>query len=222
MRAVLQSAVLLMGLGALLLVGPAFAVPAERAEEQPRLVPLEEYPVYDLVIQNKLLTSQTELVVIERMTVTRLGPGEQDLPSRTYFNEKQLFEGNLPPDLVTDFVLKNVRPSRLEAQFNFGIRYRFVTDGVLEEPEVSLAPIPVVFSPAEKTPIASPTIGTMGLSRVGFAQRMGQALVYLVYIEENRQDRTGGGFLFLLRRSGQHWEFVDSEVLWIARPDEER
>ena len=44
---------------------------AERVETQPAPVPSEEYPLYDLVVRDKFLTSQTTMVVIERLTVAR-------------------------------------------------------------------------------------------------------------------------------------------------------
>lgn len=177
-------------------------------------MPAEDYRLYDLVIKEKFLTLQTELVVIERFTVTKLGPDEKkDIPSQSFFNENQFFNGELRSDLVTDFIVKNVRPSKLEGRFDFGVRYRFLSEGILEEPEVSLAPLAVRLVQAPSV------IGALGLSRVGFNQRENQALVY---VSDDRADGTGAGFLFLLVRSGQGWQIVDSEVLWTARRDEER
>jgi hypothetical protein len=199
----------LLAVAMLLLADAALAAPADRSKEKPPLVPEAEYRIYDLVLQGKFLTSQTELVVIERFTVTKLGPDERDIPSQAFFDGNQFFEGRLRSDLVTDFILKNMRPSKLEGRFSFGVRYRFLSDGVLEEPEVSLA-IPVSLTQAPST------VGAIGFSRVGFSQRGDQALIY---VSDDRSDGTGAGFLFLLLRSGQGWQIVDSEVLWSASPD---
>jgi hypothetical protein len=189
----------------------ALAAPADRPKDKPQPVTEAEYRLYDLVIKEKFLTSQTELVVIDRFTVTKLGPDEKkDIPSQSFFSENQFFEGNLRSDVVTDFIVKNLRPSKLEGRFGFGVRYRFISDGTLEEPEVSLAPIPVSLTKAP------PVLGVLGLSRIGFDQRENQALIY---VSDDRQDGTGAGFLFLLLRNGSAWQIVDSEVLWSVSPD---
>lgn len=194
----------------LLLAEITLAAPADRLKGKAQPVTEAEYRLYDLVLKEKFLTSQTELVVIERFTVTQLGPDKEDLPSQAFFAENRYFDGRLRADLVTDFIIKNVRPSRLEGRFSFGVRYRFLSNGVLEEPEVSLAvPASLTQAPA--------TVGAIGFSRVGFSQRGDQALVY---VSDDRPDGTGAGFLFWLRRHAQGWEFVDSEVLWNAGPDE--
>lgn len=200
------------------LSGPASAEPAEPAPEP---VPAEEYPVYDRVVDGKFLTSQTEIVFIGQVTVTHLGPGEQDRPSRAYFKERGLFAGLLEPALLTDFIIKNSRPGRLQEKFKFGVRYHFMPgdgDGV-NGPEVSLAPIPVVSQGARDSRLvqeAPRLIGVLRFSRVGFAPRQDQALVY---VEEERADGTGSGFLILLERKGSGWNFLDTEVLWVTRPE---
>lgn len=200
-----------------LLVAPATALLAEQPGAKPESVLAEEYPIYDLVIQDKFLTSQTQLVLIERLTVTRLGP-EWPPTNQALFEENSFFEGRLPPDLVTDFIKKNRQPSRLEAQFNFGVRYRFISrEG--QEPEVSLMPVPAVFGPGELVQAVPTTIGLLGFSRAGFTVKRDQALVY---VGDNRPDGTGAGFLLWLSRQGQAWEIADTDVLWTARPEEGR
>lgn len=200
-----------------LLVAPATALLAEQPGAKPESVLAEEYPIYDLVIQDKFLTSQTQLVLIERLTVTRLGP-EWPPTNQALFEENSFFEGRLPPDLVTDFIKKNRQPSRLEAQFNFGVRYRFIS-GEGQEPEVSLMPVPAVFGPGELVQAVPTTIGLLGFSRAGFTVKRDQALVY---VGDNRPDGTGAGFLLWLSRQGQAWEIADTDVLWTARPEEGR
>jgi len=185
--------------------------------EQPAAVPAQEYPLYDLVVRDKFLTSRTTMVVIERLTVARMKQDERDYLSRESLEEQEVFENKLPPTLLDDFLFKLKAPSRLAAKFNFGVPYRFVRDGVPEEPEVSLAPIPA----ADRRRIQAPrsTIGLLRFSRVGFTRREDQALVY---VEEERLDGTGGGFLVWLNRRGKVWTIADTEVLWMAQPTEER
>lgn len=198
--------------------GPASAEPPEPAPEP---VAAEEYPIYNRVVDGKFLTSQTEIVFIGQVTVIHLGPGEEDRPSRAYFRERGLFAGLLEPALLTDFIIKNSRPGRLEEKFNFGVRYRFVPgDGDdMHGPEVSLAPIPVAATAAEEARLvqeAPRLIGVLRFSRVGFTPRQDKALVY---VEEERADGTGSGFLILLARRTRSWDFVDTEVLWVTRPE---
>jgi hypothetical protein len=203
---------------------------AEQSGVKPESVPAEEYAIYDRVVQEKFLTSQTKLVLIAGWTVTRLGP-EWPPTDQALFDESSFFEGRLPPDLVRDFITKNRRPSRLEGRFNFGVRYRFAS-GQAEEPEVSLAPIPAAgpFTNLQSalalsagptlsaglTLSAGPTIGILGFSRTGFTRRADQALVY---VGDDREDGTGAGFLLWLYKRGQVWEIADTEVLWIAQPE---
>ena len=191
---------------------------AESSEQKLEPVPAEEYPIYDRVVQEKFLTSQTTLVVIDRLTITRLHPEAKEPPSLAFFRENEYFEGRLRPELVTDFILKSSRPFRLEPRFNFGVPYRFVSGGELEEPEVFLAPIPAGFLPPHLAQDARPVIGKLGFSRVAFTQRADQALVY---VADNRPEGTGAGFLVWLRRLDQGWEILDTEVLWAVRPVEE-
>jgi len=127
-----------------LLAAPADILRAEQPDAGLEPVPIEDYAIYDRVVMDKFLTSQTKLVLIERLTVTRLGP-EWPPTSQTLFEDNSFFEGRLPRDLVRDFIVENRRPSRLEARFNFGVGYRFITEEGLE-PEVSLVPVPAVFA----------------------------------------------------------------------------
>lgn len=188
---------------------------ADLVGEQPAAVPAEEYPLYDLVVRDKFLTSRTTMVVIERLTVALIKKDERDYLSRESLEEQEVFENKLPPVLLDDFLFKLKAPSRLDGKFNFGVPYRFVRDGVPEEPEVSLAPIPA----ANRHRIQSPrsTIGLLRFSRVGFTRREDQALVY---VEEERLDGTGGGFLVWLNRRGRVWTIIDTEVLWMAQSGE--
>lgn len=198
----------------------ALAVPlslgvAEAGGAQPAPVPSEEYPLYDLVVRDKFLTSRTTMVVIERLTVARTKKDEHDYLSLESLEEQEVFANRLPPVLLDDFLFKLKAPSRLDGKFNFGVPYRFVRDGVPEEPEVSLAPIPA----SDRRSIQAPrsTIGVLRFSRVGFTRREDQALLY---VEEERLDGTGGGFLVWTTRRGKVWTIADTEVLWMAQPGE--
>ncbi len=172
-------------------------------------VPLREYHLYDLILDSKFLTSQTDLVIIERMTTIKLRP---DWPpvSRAFFEEAGFFNGRLPATLVDDFVRSNLHPFRLEAKFNIGVRYRFIRDGVLEDPEVFLAPIPVALVQA------SPVVGTLLFSRAGFTPKEDQALVY---VGNPRPDGSGGGFLIWLYQRDRRWTIFDTEVIWVSKPE---
>ncbi|MFQ5991215.1 MAG: hypothetical protein ACE5NA_02150 [Nitrospiraceae bacterium] len=192
-----------------LLTSASSAVALDQLDPPLERVPQEEYQIYDRIIQSKFLTSQTRLVMINRLTVNALRP---DLPPPTvaFFHEQNFFQGRLQEDVVVDFVFKARRHARLEARFDLGVHYRFYSDGASEEPSVFLAPIPaglsVGFDPT--------TIGVLAFSRVGFNTRENQALAY---VEDRRPDGTGAGFLILLHRSGPEWTPTDTEVLWSLR-----
>ncbi|TLY15781.1 MAG: hypothetical protein E6K69_05485 [Nitrospirae bacterium] len=204
-------------LASILVLHSSIVPSAESSEQNLEPVPVEEYPIYNRVVQDKFLTSQTTLVVIDRLTVTRLHPENKEPPGLGFFREHDYFDGSLRPDLVTDVILKDSRPFRLEARFNFGVNDRFVSGGELEEPEVFLAPIPARFPRTDMTQVPRPVIGKLGFSRVAFTPRADQALVYVV---DDRPDGTGAGFLVWLRRLDQGWNVLDTEVIWVARRDE--
>ena len=216
MRSIARMRLSLAALLILVLV-PSTSGAAERAGETPAPVPSEEYPLYDLVVRDKFLTSRTTMVVIERLTVARTEKDERGYLSRESLEEQEVFENRLPSVLLDDFLFKLAAPSRLEGKFNFGVPYRFAKDGVPEEPEVSLAPIPAADRRAIQGQGPRATIGLLRFSRVGLTRREDQALVY---VEEVRPDGTGGGFLVWLHRRGRVWTIADTEVLWMARPDE--
>ena len=192
---------------------------AERVGTKPAPVPSEEYPLYDLVVREKFLTSRTTMVVIERLTVAQAKKDERKYLSRESLEEQEIFENKLPPVLLDDFLFKLQAPSRLNGKFSFGVPYRFVRDGVSEEPEVSLAPIPAADRQVIQSQGLRSTIGLLRFSRVGFTRREDQALVY---VEEERLDGTGGGFLVWMHRRGKVWTIADTEVLWMAQSNEER
>ena len=56
-----------------------------------------------------------------------------------FFHEQGFFNGELPRDLVRDFVGGNYHTSLLEARVQFGVRYRFVSGNTVEETEATLA-----------------------------------------------------------------------------------
>jgi hypothetical protein len=189
------------------------AVAQESPPSSPDPVPAEEYPIYDRVVQAKFLTSQTMLVMIDRLTVTRVGEEEKPL-LREFFDEHQFFDGQLQPALLTDFLVKFRRPSTLEPKFNFGVRYRLVSPHERDGDEVSLRTVPVR---SRLIDVSGPTI-MLEFSRVAFTPRRDQALVY---VGNHRPDGTGAGFLVWLRWLNQAWDIMDTEVIWIA-PTEER
>ena len=195
-------------------------MPAEPPPESLPSVPLEDYPLYDLIVDEKFLTPETKLVVLERTTLARLHP-EQKGPVRVEtFQEYEIFDGQLPVDLVRDFVFKNQTPSPLGGHFGFGVRYRFVSGEGTEQQETSLAPMPVSSGTTrwvQEDPLEEPpaVIDRLSFSRVGYSFGREQAFIYVEY---NRQDGSGAGFAVWLRSSASRWGIFDSELVWVARP----
>ncbi|HMZ55689.1 MAG TPA: hypothetical protein PLT48_12635 [Nitrospira sp.] len=201
----------------LLLVQPA-RVPAATLSELPESVPAEDYALYDLAVEAKFLTSQTRLVVIERMTTTHLHPDEPRVPTVAWFAEQDLFDHQLPQDLIRDFVAKAQRPSRLDTRFGFGVRYRFVSGEGGSDAETALLTWPVAQRVDEERG-APDVIDRLAFSRVGFTRRGDQALLY---VANPRQDGTGAGFLLWFVRQRQTWELYGTEVVWVSRPEQGR
>ena len=159
------------------------------------IIPVGDYALYDQVVTKKFLTSKTQLVVLERMTVFRLLPNQEGTITIALFQEQGYFNGELPPGLVRDFVGANYEPRRLEGRFQFGVRYRFVSGNATEELEVTVA-LPVKAGrtmPAQVPPV----LDRLVLSCVGRTLRNDQALLY---VENTRLDGTGAGFLVWFRR----------------------
>ena len=201
------------------------------------VIPVEDYVLYDQVVTRKFLTSATQLVVIERATQFRLSPDQEGPTTIGAFQEQDYFDGELPEDLIREFISVNRQASRLEGRFHFAVGYRFATEGKLEEPEVSLPPYgwglaPFFYAPvsvrgaagpapsqtsgpvpwARARPIQAPSVlDRLAFSRVGRSLRNDQALLY---VETLRPDGTGAGFLVWCRRQGRRWTLFDTEVTW--------
>jgi hypothetical protein len=208
-----RETVLILGL-VLLQPAPSLLF-AAALPEQPESVPVEEYPFYDLAVEAKFLTSHTRLVVLERMTATRLHPDDPKAPTVASFAEGAFFDARLPQDLIRDFVAKNQRPSRLDTRFAFGVRYRFVSGEGVPETEAAVPVIPAVW------PVQDPegdlgTIDRLAFSRVALTLRGDQALLY---VANYRPDGTGAGFLLWLVRRQAVWDVYDTEVIWAAKID---
>jgi len=208
------------------------------------VIPVEDYVLYDQVVTRKFLTSATQLVVIERATQFRLSPDQEGPTTIGAFQEQDYFDGELPEDLIHEFISVNRQASRLEGRFHFAVGYRFATEGTLEEPEVSLPPYgwglaPFFLAPAPargaggQTPAQTPelvswararlihapsVLDRLAFSRVGRSLRNDQALLY---VETLRPDGTGAGFLVWCRREGRHWTLFDTEVIWTIQAQAE-
>lgn len=201
-----------------LTVLPSF-VGADPPPDSPLPVPPEDYPIYDVIVDEKFLTPETKLVLLERGTLTRLHP-EQEGPLRLEtFREYEIFDGRLPVDLVRDFLYKNQAPSTLQEHFGFGVRYRFVSGNGAEQQETFLAPVPashVAPRLLQEGPLDEPpaVIDRLSFSRVGYSFGHEHAFVYVEY---NRPDGSGAGFAVWLRSSGSRWGIFDSELVWAAR-----
>lgn len=210
-----RGAVLCMSLA---LLQPAMAtVCAAAVSEPPASVPGEDYPFYDLAVEEKFLTSHTKLVVIERMTASHLHPDEAQVPTLAWFAERTPFDGRLSQELIRDFVTNNQRPSRLETRFGFGVRYRFVSAEGESDAETSVPVIPAAWL-VEHEGGAPDIIDRLAFSRVGLTLKADQALLY---VANQRPDGTGAGFLLWFVRRQKVWDLYDAEVLWVARPEQE-
>jgi hypothetical protein len=218
----MRYAVYLFALSALFspcVVESTCAAPVEPTQDGLIVVPAEDYPLYDLIVDEKFLTPETKLVLLERTTLTRLHPEQQGPLRLETFREYEIFDGRLPLELVRDFVLKNQAPSKLGGHFGFGVRYRFVAgDGA--DQETSLAPMPVIWAdvlPIQEEPLDEPPaiIDRLAFSRVAYTFGREQALVYVEY---NRVDGAGAGFAVWLAQSAKRWGILDSELVWAARP----
>jgi hypothetical protein len=218
MRRILSSWWFATLVGALVTV-PLHAFAADPPPSAPELVPSEDYPLYDVIVDEKFLTPETKLVLLERATLTRLHPEQQGPLRLETFQEYEIFDGRLPADLLRDFLFKNQTPSRLEGHFGFGVRYRFVSGDGSEQQETSLAPLLVSGNPphlAQEGPLDEPpaVIDRLSFSRVAYTFARDHAFVYLEY---NRPDGSGAGFVVWLRPSGPRWGIFDSELVWAAR-----
>ena len=198
---------------------PGYSVSAEAPSDSRALVPPEDYPLYDLIVDEKFLTPETKLVLVERATLTRLHPEQQGAVRLETFQEYEIFDGRLPTEVVRDFSFKNQTPSRLEGRFGFGVRYQFVTDGGTEQQETSLAPMPVAqgaarFVQEESLDEPPAVLDRLSFSRAAYTFARDQAFIYVEY---NRPDGSGAGFAVWLRQSGSRWGIFDSELVWAAR-----
>jgi hypothetical protein len=193
---------------------PGFLPAKERPAKS--VIPEDDYGLYNEVVAKKFLTSQTQLVVIERMTVSRLLPNQKTPPPIALFDEQGYFNDALPMDLVRDFVGVNQEPGRLEERFHFGVRYRLVSNNLAEEePEVTSG-LPVKVRPAG--PAGAPSVvDRLAFSRVGRTLRNDQALLY---VEHVRPDGTGAGFLVWFRRPRLEWTIADTDVVWTASDED--
>jgi hypothetical protein len=219
MRRILRACALVTTLISVCVAGPSLATPAEPPSESPPLVPPEDYPLYDLIVDEKFLTPETQLVLLERPTLTQLHPEQQGPLRVTTFQEYEIFDGRLPADLVRDFVFKNQSPSKLEGRFGFGVRYRFVSGEGPEQQETFLAPLPVSHGAPrrlQEEPLEEPTtvLDRLSFSRVAYTFARDHAFIYVEY---NRPDGSGAGFAVWLRQSGSRWGIFDSELVWAAR-----
>lgn len=178
-------------------------------------IPPDDYALYDQIVTHKFLTSDTRLVVLERTTRARLIPNHEGPMTMAVFQEQQYFNGELPLELVRDFIGVNQESARLEGRFQFGVRYRFVTGDTMEEPEVRSA-FPVAAGRAMPAQ-APPVIDRLAFSRVGRTLKNDHALVS---VENIRPDGAGAGFLIWFRRQGRDWTIYDTEVVWTVRTQE--
>ncbi|ULA64787.1 MAG: hypothetical protein LZF86_190080 [Nitrospira sp.] len=179
-------------------------------------IPLEDYARYDQIVASKFLSSETQLVLLERKTATQISPEQEGPLTAEWFHKQGYFDGTLPAELIHDFVAVNQDAVRLEGRFQFGTRYRFVSGNAVEEPEVSLAR--PAFVAWVKPVQALPVLDRLVFSRMGYNLRQTQALAY---VGNPRPDGSGAGFLVWLKRQGTAWSIWDTEVIWTVRIEPE-
>jgi hypothetical protein len=219
MRHTLRAWALLAALISACVAGLPAAFSAEPPSDSPPLVPSDDYPLYDLIVDEKFLTPETKLVLLERATLTRLHPEQQGPIRVETFQQYEIFDGRLPMDVIRDFLSKNQTPSKLEGHFAFGVRYRFLSGQGTEQQETFLAPIPVSHGAprlAQEESLDEPpaVIDRLSFSRVAYTFARDHAFIYVEY---NRPDGSGAGFAVWLRKSGRQWGIFDSELVWAAR-----
>lgn len=172
----------------------------------------EDYDLYDRIVEDKFLTSQIQLVLLEHLTVARLVPDRDDSMTLEFFQQADYFDGELPQDLIRDFIDANHARTRLEGRFRFGVRYRFVSEDAADELEASTA---TLARHSDHFPMQTPVVlDRLAFSRVGRTLKNDQALVY---VEHVRRDGTGAGFLVWFHRPEQEWVMFDTEVVWTIR-----
>ncbi len=179
-------------------------------------IPVEDYARYDQIIASKFLSSETQLVLLERKTATQISPEQEGPLTSAWFHKQGYFDGTLSVELARDFVAVNQEPARLEGRFQFGTRYRFVSGNAVEEPEVSLSR--PVLTARLRSVQAVPVLDRLVFSRIGYNLRQTEALVY---VGNPRPDGSGAGFLVWLRRQGTAWSIWDTEVIWTVRIEPE-
>ncbi|MCP9452042.1 MAG: hypothetical protein NNA23_05100 [Nitrospira sp.] len=174
-------------------------------------VPAEDYPLYDQAVERLFVSSTAPLLLIERLTVGRLLPNQLDPVTVEWFLEQEYFGGRLPRELVRDFIHVNRVAARLEGRFRFGARYRFLSDGEVEEPEAFSARVVRIAHAG-----LFPSSAHVAFSRIGRTLRNDQALLYVEYVQP---DGGGAGFLVWFERRGEDWTILETDVVWIIRDE---
>ena len=116
-----------------------------------------------------------------------------------------------------DFLFKNQQPSRLGSLFKFGVPYQFIS-GEGEPESEAWRSDPLSWRRPVRLVQEAQTIDRLAFSRVGFSSHLDQALVY---VANDRPDRSGAGFLLWLEARGERWEIADTEVVWTAQSQPE-
>ncbi len=172
----------------------------------------EDYPLYNQAVERLFPVSTAPLLLIERLTVGRLLPNQIEPVTVEWFLEQEYFGGRLSRELVRDFVHINRVAARLEGRFHFGARYRFLSDGEVEESEALSARF---VGTAQVVPL--PSSEHLAFSRIGRTLRNDQALLYVDHV---RPDGTGAGFLVWFERKGGGWKIIETDVVWIIRDED--
>lgn len=154
---------------------------------------VEEYAVYNALLNNKYTNKNTRQVLI--MDQTRLNKPktlEQDLSSIQEHTP-------LASELVDSFLERNQQPYTLKPILDLDLEYQLLTQEEVDKfQQLDEASNWKLFY--KKYP---DTVGFLHLSRVGFNRDLSQALVYL---EHYHYEQPITGSYFLMTRNSGRWE----------------
>jgi len=165
----------------------------------------EDYAVYSALINARYIHDNVELLIIYEYTSTE-GISDTGGMRKTLKYVKSKMSG-LSRKTVNNFKTRNGQVRLLKNLFNVNVKYVLISSGEREE----------VFRYGmrwdkfyEKYPNSS---GIMRLSRVGFNNKMKQALVY---VGKQQHGLSGSGVFYLLTKKNNVWTVKAELPVWIS------
>lgn len=155
---------------------------------------VEEYAVYEAVIESLYLTEDIELIVIKNWTATNVSPGKSSDTEAEYIREK--LGTAIESETLNDYSAKNKQSYQLDQDISLDVPYVLLSEAELTkifEREGGWDRFYEIYPNSQ---------GIMTLSRVGFNTQIDQALVYI----GNQADYLAGrGYYVLLTKKGDVW-----------------